>query len=241
MHNYNSSANLTTFLILDRSYDSVSPLVRDYHYGPLFYDIKNIKNHKVTEFGKDKKVLTLNDNDEIFEKYKNMHIGAALKGIPADFDDFSRSHAAAKFHKGDQESDLDMNKLTEVMKKMPQYMDIKDRYVLHYEALEDIMKNMKDKQLQDQGFVEQSLLSLTNEDGKKLKEKDALANLIKRLENMDDEKEKAKLVLIGIMCLDIKSKDQGMLTKFLSKKYQGIEKNIEKLQGMSVCRLNPKK
>ena len=65
-------------------------------------------------------------------------------------------------------------------------MDIKDRYILHYEALEDIMKNMKEKQLQDQGFVEQSLLSLTTDDGKKLKEKDALANLIKKLEKTED-------------------------------------------------------
>ena len=61
--NYNSSSPLTTFLILDRSYDAVSPLVRDYHYGPLFYDVKNITNHKVTDFGKEKKTLTLNEND----------------------------------------------------------------------------------------------------------------------------------------------------------------------------------
>ena len=82
-----------------------------------------------------------------------MHIGAALKGIPADFDEFSHSHAAAKFHKGEQTSDLDMNKLTDVMKKMPQYMDVKDRYVLHYETLDEIMKNYKHKKLQDQGFL----------------------------------------------------------------------------------------
>lgn len=67
------------------------------------------------------------------------------------------------------------------MKKMPQYMDIKDRYVLHYETLEEIMKNMHEMGLQDQGFLEQSLLSMTNEDGKKLKEKDALEKLIERL------------------------------------------------------------
>lgn len=81
---------------------------------------------------------------------------------------------------------MDMNKLTEIMKKMPQYMDIKDRYVLHYETLEEIMGNMKDKEWQDQGFLEQSLLSLTNEDGKKLKEKDAFSNLIKRVEKTED-------------------------------------------------------
>ena len=40
-----------------------------------------------------------------------------------------------------------MNKLTEVMKKMPQYMDVKDKYVLHYETLEEIMKNMKAKKI----------------------------------------------------------------------------------------------
>jgi len=63
--NYNNAAPLTTFLILDRSYDAVSPLIRDFHYGPLFYDIKNVINHKITNFGKDKKTLTLSESDEI--------------------------------------------------------------------------------------------------------------------------------------------------------------------------------
>ena len=120
-----------------------------------------------------------------------------------------------------------MNKLTEVMKKMPQYMDVKDKYVLHYETLEEIMKNMKAKKWHDQGYLEQSLLSLINEDGKKVKEKDAISNLIKVLEQTSDDREKAKLVLIGLMCLEIKAKDQSMLTKFLKNtRYEGIEKNI---------------
>lgn len=44
--NYNSSAPVTTFLILDRSFDPVSPLVRDFHYLPLLYDYYDIKNHR---------------------------------------------------------------------------------------------------------------------------------------------------------------------------------------------------
>ena len=89
----------------------------------------------------------MNENDQIFEKYKNSHIGTALKGIPSDFDEFTSTHAAAKFHKGQTSSELDMNKMAEIMKKMPQYMDIKDRYVLHYETLELIMSNIKDMDL----------------------------------------------------------------------------------------------
>lgn len=39
------------------------------------------------------------------------------------------------------------------MKKMPQYMDIKDRYTLHYEALEEILSKMEDMNLKEQGFL----------------------------------------------------------------------------------------
>ena len=44
--NFNSGSPQTTFLILDRTIDPISPLVRDYHYGPLLYDFQDIKNHK---------------------------------------------------------------------------------------------------------------------------------------------------------------------------------------------------
>ena len=48
------------------------------------------------------------------------------------------------------------------------------------------MKNIHAKGLQEQGFLEQSLLSMTNEYGKKLKEKDAFEKLVDRLKKMDD-------------------------------------------------------
>lgn len=63
MQNYNSSAPVTTFLILDRSYDAVSPLIRDFHYQPLFYDLKNVTNHRISDWGKEKKGFVLNDGD----------------------------------------------------------------------------------------------------------------------------------------------------------------------------------
>lgn len=40
--NYDSGAPQTTFLILDRTFDPVTPLLRDFHYGPMVYDFKNL-------------------------------------------------------------------------------------------------------------------------------------------------------------------------------------------------------
>ena len=62
------------------------------------------------------------------------------------------------------------------------------------------------------------------------------------MEKTEDEKERAKLVLIGLMCLELKSKDQEILAKFLRKtSYEGIEKSVAKVACPSVYRLNPKK
>lgn len=177
----------------------------------------------------------------MLEKYKNAHISAALKGIPADFEEFTQNHAAAKFHK-QQGEDMDVGKLGEVLKKMPQYIDVKDRYSMHYEALEEILESMEGKQLKNQGFLEQSLLSLTNEEGKKVKEKDVYANLVSQLEKTKNHEEKAKLVLIGLLCLELKPKEQNTLTDFLAKTpYAGIDKLMTTVSGPITYRLNPKK
>lgn len=44
------------------------------------------------------------------------------------------------------------------------------------------------------------------------------------------------------MCLELKEKDQNILTKYLQKtRFQGIELNLGKLAPPNVFRLNPKK
>ena len=140
VENYNSSAPTTTFLILDRSFDPVSPLVRDYHYGPFLYDVKNVHDHNIAiGSGKDKKILGLNEGDDIMKKYRNQHFGAALRGIPDDCQHFTANHSAAKFEKKQGEGELQLKELGDVLKKLPQYMDMKDRYSFHYEALEEML------------------------------------------------------------------------------------------------------
>ena len=68
------------------------------------------------------------------------------------------------------------------MKKMPQFVELKDKYSFHYDALENILDSMEKKQFKKQGFLQQTLLSLMNEEGKKLKEKDLLSDLVSTLQ-----------------------------------------------------------
>lgn len=46
-----------------------------------------------------------------------------------------------------------MKELGEVMKKMPQFVELKDKYSFHYDALENILDSMEKKQFKKQGFL----------------------------------------------------------------------------------------
>ena len=119
VQNFSNNAPLTTLLILDRNYDVVTPLMRDFYYLPLLYDEKNCYRHKI-EHGKEKKTYTMDENDAIFDKYKFMHIEKSLTGITADFENFSQNHIGAKMEKNEDAS-LGLDKMKDVMKKIPQY------------------------------------------------------------------------------------------------------------------------
>jgi len=62
-----------TLVILDRSFDLGSPFMHDYSYHSIVYDLIEIQNGNeiISEDGKAHK---LNENDQIWQKYKNVHL-----------------------------------------------------------------------------------------------------------------------------------------------------------------------
>mgnify|MGYP000980941801 CR=1 FL=1 len=66
IQNYTSSAPQTTFLILDRCYDAITPLIRDFHYFPLLYDENDCYKHRIEVANPEKKTYIMDENDTIF-------------------------------------------------------------------------------------------------------------------------------------------------------------------------------
>jgi hypothetical protein len=98
VQNYTNSAPQTTFLIFDRCYDAITPLMIDFHYMPLMYDTCNAHKHRVQL---NKKEYVMDENEPIFEKYKFEHISKVLSGISSDFEAFSQNHVGAKMEKNE--------------------------------------------------------------------------------------------------------------------------------------------
>jgi syntaxin-binding protein 1 len=96
--NFDTKANKITILILDRSYDPVSPLVHDFHYLSMLADLKEMCEFKASysDGQSNSKLLDLDESDNIYTKYKYRHIAELMAGVSKDFQEFLKTNAAAK-------------------------------------------------------------------------------------------------------------------------------------------------
>lgn len=233
-------AGKITVLILDRSIDATTPLLHDFYYQPMLYDLLDIKNNiceyeveedlktepeeeeKLIQGQKIKKkiVMTkkvqLSEEDEIFSNYRYKHIAEVLEGIPKEFQKFVETNSNAQFHQGAFNSDLDVEKMAEIVRAMPQYQQILNKYVLHMKLIERCYKIFENRDLKEVGEIEQSLATGIDDEGHQTNSHKLLKSILKKLESVNVfELDKLRLALIAVICLDMVQKDKDkMMERF---------------------------
>lgn len=139
------SSGRVTILLVDRAQDPISPLMHDFFYQPMIYDLLDIKNNIAEYEDEDKsgkkiiKKSILTENDALFDKYRYKHIAEALDGIPVEFQLFVTNNATAKLQKGAM-NELDLNKMSDIIKTMPQYNELLKNYTIHMRLIEKSWK-----------------------------------------------------------------------------------------------------
>lgn len=233
-------AGKITVLILDRSIDATTPLLHDFYYQPMLYDLLDIKNNiceyeveedlktepeeeeKLIQGQKIKKkiVMTkkvqLSEEDEIFSNYRYKHIAEVLEGIPKEFQKFVETNSNAQFHQGAFNSDLDVEKMAEIVRAMPQYQQILNKYVLHMKLIERCYKIFENRDLKEVGEIEQSLATGIDDEGHQTNSHKLFKSILKKLESVNVfELDKLRLALIAVICLDMVQKDKDkMMERF---------------------------
>ena len=142
------SSGKITILLVDRGQDPISPLMHDFFYQPMIYDLLDITNNIAEYEDEDKsgkKIIQksiLTENDALFAKYRYKHIAEALDGIPVEFQNFVTNNATAKLQKGAL-NELDLNKMSDIIKTMPQYNELLKKYTMHMKLIEKSWKVLK--------------------------------------------------------------------------------------------------
>lgn len=118
-------------LLLDRSFDMVSPLLHEFTYQAMFQDILDdviiedeFKNY-YTDFNGEKKerIALLDDTDPIYRQIKHKHIGDTLTWLNEKVREFVKNN--------DIRIDDKSTDLSKLMREIPKYQELGSKYSIH--------------------------------------------------------------------------------------------------------------
>ena len=210
-------------LLTDRSIDAISPLLHDYNYESLVYDLFDIKNDTVILGEKKSK---LSDTDELWASYKSLHIAQVFNKLSKDFEEFQKSDLS-KVGRGDNlDSFEDMaNALT----KMGSYKLKSAQFATHLDLADELNAKYKANNLYEIIELEQDIVTGENESGK-INNRDIFKNftiLKSKIQNQRDDL--IRLLMILYSSLSIIEKDFNVLAGNLTDNEQLLFKNLSYL------------
>ena len=232
-------------LLTDRTYDPMTPLLHDYVYEPLVYDIfsdkinkndeidvnfeneaqnNNIINTNSNENKKVKKILKLSDKYELWNSYKLLHFAHVLEKISEDIENFQASDLSKVKKKNDS---VNLDDMANIITKMSSYKlksaEISNNYYLAKELKELISKNFIKEIIK----LEQQIVTGESENNVKIKERDLFKNFtILKAKLQNNREELIRLLLILYTNLLIPENDFNHLSGKLELNEDLIFKNL---------------
>ncbi len=184
-------------LVLERSYDMVSPFLHELTYQAMCQDLLPIENdvyHFETDAGK--REVLLNENDILWPTLRHKHIADTSSHLIQSFRQFVASNAAIKFKSGDVNTLQDMSK---VLRAMPEFQELREKYALHISLANQCIHEFGAQSLEQICYLEQALATGTDKEYKAVKSSEVardMTNAVKRADVSLDNKLRMLLLYI---------------------------------------------
>ncbi|ELP84647.1 vesicle protein sorting-associated, putative [Entamoeba invadens IP1] len=160
------TARKLNVIVADRIFDLVTPLLTEFTYQAMVYDTLPVKKDTViikTKAGD--KPMVLNEEDTIWRETRHMHIAQASPFVVEEFNTFVAEHKGVGNAKGAK----DMKEMGEMMKKLPEYIDLMTRFSNHMELISRCFNVNEEKKLDEFASGEQIMATGLDKDGKEVK------------------------------------------------------------------------
>ena len=214
-------------LLTDRSIDVTTPLLHDYNYRSLIYDLMEVKNNTINL---NNKKIVLSDDNELWKNYKLLHIAEVFQKLSKDFDDFQKSDLSKIGKNSNMDSFSDMaNALT----NMSSYRIKTNQLSSQIHLAEELNKIYKNNHIYEIIELEQDIVSGVN-DGGKINNRDIFKNFTITKSKLNNQREDFIRILLTLYTsLSIDEKDFNFLSGKLTEEESGV------LGGMTKIGFNP--
>ena len=151
-----------TLLLVDRSFDIVSPVMHDYYYQNIVYDVRDVGENGKTKA--DNRTVYLNDQDELWVRFRNKHLAFVMNRVNAEAQAVIKDQQKNKVNS----DEMNLQEMAEVLRNMPKVEELMKNYQIHidlaYKIVQDFQKNNKKELIQ----LEQKIVSGLDSRGNKI-------------------------------------------------------------------------
>ncbi|KAF5116301.1 hypothetical protein DV113_000546 [Geotrichum candidum] len=159
------------FLILDRAIDWIAPLLHEFTYQAIAYDLLPMKDwnkytYTETIMGKEQTTEGMvSEKDPEWVSLRHTHMEKATGVLQEKLAKLKKDNP----HLADLNKDVRVNDLKDMMLNVPGFIEMRDRYTLHVAIATDCMDVVTKRNLIDLAILEQICATGVNEDRSKPK------------------------------------------------------------------------
>mmetsp|Transcript_25072 Transcript_25072/g.54196 ORF Transcript_25072/g.54196 Transcript_25072/m.54196 type:complete len:616 (-) Transcript_25072:221-2068(-) len=191
-------------LIVDRSFDCLSPLMHEYTYQAMANDLLDVNDGVITyktttNKGKEEeKQGLLGENDEFWTELRHQHIAKVIEVIKGRMDDIIQNNSGAALAKKSG-ADLDITAMAAAVKALPEYTQTMTKLGQHVNIAQQCMDAFGKQTLLDLSQIEQTLSTGRDEDGKEVKGAKLLAMVTDAFKKNLPKEQRTRLLAIYVV------------------------------------------
>lgn len=189
-------------LILDRSFDPLSPLMHEYTYQAMANDLLDVEDGTIITYTAtnnkgvaEEKQALLNENDELWMEMRHLHIAKVIGTIKDRMTDMMQNNAGAQLAKNNG-ADLSITTMAAAVKKLPEYQQTMGKLAEHVNVATQCMTAFGQQGLMELSVIEQTISTGFDEEGKEVKPQKLFQLVSETLKGPIGKEQKVRLLAI---------------------------------------------
>jgi len=211
-----------TLILCDRKDDPLSPIIHEFTYQAMCQDLLPMEEDKISYKpdgkpddkdvgGEGLKDVLLNDNDELWKELRGGHIADVITTLSARIRNFVSTNSGAALAK-DAGADMSLSEMSAALKNLPEYKETMAKLSQHMHLSHMCMDEFNRKNLMEISELEQTMSTGTDAEGKSLKVKELVDDLIDAVAGIGTREMAVRLIMIYIISQQgIKPEDRKRL------------------------------
>jgi syntaxin-binding protein 1 len=188
----------SSLLLLDRSFDPLTPLMHEFTYQAMVNDLLDIDDDKISykadvvkgeEEGEAHvesmaKDVLLNENDNLWVELRGRHIADVIQTLSNRIKEVVNSNSSAKLAAGDGAS-LSLSQMATALKALPEYQEIMSKLSQHMHISHQCMSVFNKQGLLELADLEQTLATGVDDDRRNVRINDMIDRVEQLLPDME--------------------------------------------------------